>query len=202
MSLPLALSDPATTGLFTLAGAIVGGLIAGTVTFGMERRREGWTAKRDARLFQPALTRISLASYQAVEERWAWSVLCGDVITTNLAEWDEYQKVFAGTLRWDDWFTIYKAVRAAEQLTHMAPETPGARIKSGDAKRLEDLADKMAEAAAVLIFIGISGPRRRRVRGLFIGLWRRIKPIDEDKLLREAGIEPELFKGNEGEQSS
>jgi hypothetical protein len=38
------------------------------------------------------------------------------VVESNLEDWDGFTDVFAGTLEYDDWFTIYAAVRGLQQL--------------------------------------------------------------------------------------
>jgi hypothetical protein len=177
------------TGLFTLGGVIVGGLVNGGVTYAMERRREGWVAQKDARLFMPRLMRLAFAMGDAMEHEWPWENLCV-VVESNLQDWeDQYNEVFAGTLPFDDWFTVYAAVRPLEKMTHTAPRD-GGRIGRQDADYLHDLIEKTTAAAMTLTMVAVSGVRRRRVRSALRGLWYRLRPPDEDEMLAEAGFDP------------
>jgi hypothetical protein len=103
------------TGLFTLGGVIVGGVINGGVTYAIERRRDGWTAKKDARLFIPHLHRMWLAANDVLDRTRSWDAL-HEVLDENLPHWEQrYADVFAGTLTWDEWSTVYGAVRRYQQ---------------------------------------------------------------------------------------
>jgi hypothetical protein len=177
------------TGLFTLGGVIVGGLVNGGVTYAVERRREGWVAQKDARLFMPRLSRLSFAMGAALDDQWSWDELCV-VVEANLDDWeDQYAEVFAGTLPFDDWFTVYKAVRPLQQMTHTAPRN-GTRIGPKDAEYLRGLIDNTVAAMMTLTMVAVSGVRRRRVRSALRSLWYRFRRPDEDELLAEAGFDP------------
>lgn len=109
---------------------------------------------------------------------------------TNLHDWEEqYAEVFAGTLPFDDWFTVYAAVRPLERLTHTAPRD-GGRIGSQDADYLHGLIEKTTAAAMRLTMVALSGVRRRRVRSALRGLWYQLRPPNEDEMLAEAGFDP------------
>jgi hypothetical protein len=153
-----------TAAIFGLLGVIVGGLLQGGWTWTMERRRESWAARKAARLFAPALHRCLLAVTHAKSRGWTW----GDLVTTveaNVQPWPDHAAVFAGTLEWDEWFEIYAAARALEQLTWNAPDDPDQRIGPGDHEYLEKVASAVTTGAVVCGAVGVSGTG---VRG-----WRR-----------------------------
>ena len=75
----------------------------------------------------------------------------------------------------------------------------GTRITQAD--DLSEMIYKTVEAMAVLTMIGGSGPNRHPIRGWFIGLWRWIRPLDEKKLLAEAGFDQEEIESLTSEES-
>jgi hypothetical protein len=127
------------TGLFTLGGVIVGPLVNGAATDALERRREGWAAQKDARLFMLVM-RVSLfAMAEALEDEWQWddpSV----VVKTNLADWDD-QFAMSSPRRCPSRLVHRLPSRAhPPEMTHAAPRD-GTRIGQEDADYLRGLID-------------------------------------------------------------
>jgi hypothetical protein len=181
--------DPSvTTGLFALGGVVVGGFVNGAVTYSMERRREGWAARRAARLFAPCLHRLAYAADSSLREGTSWAELA-DVVPANLEEWPAHADVFAGTLEWEQWFDIYAAVRVWEQFTWGQPSLPDrALIRPGTkgAAYVETLRQRALEGAVTCAVVANSGVRRRRVRNVMSRLRWRMRPPTEDVLIDEA----------------
>jgi hypothetical protein len=177
------------TGLFTLGGVVVGGAVNGGVTYAMERSRAGWAARRSARLFAPALYRLAFAAAHAEEHTTTYADLAR-VAEANLTDWPEHSAVFAGTLEWEQWFGIYAAVRAWEGFTWNLPPDPERteiRPSSKGAAYVSSLGERAVEGAVQCSSIALRGVRRRRLRGALTSVWRRLRPLDEDKLIEQAG---------------
>lgn len=173
--------------IFGLVGVVIGGLLQGGWTWVIERRREGWAARRAARLFAPALHRCHLAMDRALSHATTWGELT-TVIEANVHDWPEHADVFAGTLVWEQWFDIYAAVRALQQLTWYAADFPeNALIRPGtdDERYLRDLIDQAMEGALTLAHVGIAGVGRHRLRRRMRRLWYRLRRSDDDELIEE-----------------
>ena len=95
-------------------GVVAGALLQGGWAWWMERRREGWAARKSGRLFGPMLFRCGTAASHTLSHATTWAELAS-VIEDNLEPWPEHAEVFAGTLAWSEWFDIYAAVRALQQ---------------------------------------------------------------------------------------
>jgi hypothetical protein len=96
--------------------------------------------------------------------------------------------VLAGTLEYDDWFKVYAAVRGLQQLTWTVDRN--AQIGGGDAEYLDGLMERAIEASMVLVMVSFRGARKHRIRTAFNRVRYRFFPLDEDELLREAGLDP------------
>lgn len=176
-----------TTGLFALGGVIVGGVVNGTITYAIERSREGWAARRSARMFGPALHRLHLAAGHSLDHPTTWAELA-EVVEINLDAWPEHADVFAGSLDWDQWFEIYAAVRAWEQFTWNLPPNPDQtliRPGTDDAKYIDGLIDITIKAAVQCAVVGIRGVRQERVRNFVRNLRYRVRPPTDDELIEE-----------------
>jgi len=125
------------TGLFALGGVLVGGFI----TYVMERRREGWIAKKDARLFIPHLRHLRVTTDEALENGWPWQDLCR-AAEEDIPHWEvRYAEVFAGTLTPGQWTTVYSAVRNFQEMTRTA-RRDGTRITEGDRQKLQAMSSR------------------------------------------------------------
>lgn len=178
------------TGAFALGGVIVGGVLNNWLGYVLERRREGWAGKTKARMFMPRMIRLAMALGEALEDEWTWDEACL-VIENNLDDfWPDFAEVFAGTFSNDEWETIYRTVRPLEQMTNTAPRD-GTKFAKGDEEYIAERIDALVEATMTLVMIGHHGPNRRRrlIRGVFWSAWEKLRPLDERKVLEEAGIE-------------
>jgi hypothetical protein len=83
-----------TAAIFGLVGVVVGALLQGVISWGMERRREGWAVRKAGRLFSAELQRCQLALEQAVSWRppMEWSTLVAG-IEAALVRWPEHADV-------------------------------------------------------------------------------------------------------------
>ena len=181
------LSEPVVTGLFALGGVLIGSTFQGVLNAISERRRDGWAARKAARLFHPRLMRFVMAQAEARQHGWTWGDLI-IVVETNLEDWDGFADVFAGTLEYEDWFKVYASVRGLQQLTWT--DDRDAPIGDDDAEYLDGLIERAIEASAVLVMVAFQGVRKHRIRTAFNLVRYRFLPHDEDELLREAGIDP------------
>jgi hypothetical protein len=194
------LSEPVITGLFALSGVLIGGSLQGILNAVMERRHDGWAARKAARLFNPRLTRFIAAQSEARTHGWTWGDLA-TVVEANLDDWDGYADVFAGTLEYEDWFKVYLAVRGLEQLTWTVDGD--AKIGDSDTEYLDGLMERVLEASALLTMVAFRGVRKHRIRTAFNRVRYRLFPGDEDEFLREAAIDPaELPEDDDGKRSS
>jgi hypothetical protein len=95
-------STATTTGLFVLAGVLVGGLLTGAVNYALERRREHHRGKVAIRLLEIELA-ISAASADPIIDDGRW-------LTWNFGRayrtWDEYREDAAGALSDDEWIKL------------------------------------------------------------------------------------------------
>lgn len=173
--------------IFGLVGVALGAVLQGGWSWWMERRREGWAAKRSGRLFGPALFRCGAAASSAVADGATWDEL-GAVIDANLAPWPEHSEVFAGTLDWDAWFDIYVAVRALERYTWEVPSRAGKRFVRASPEGLYvwQLGAAATKGAMRCMSVGLYGVKRQRVRRALTGLRYRLRPPDQEKLLQKA----------------
>jgi hypothetical protein len=193
------LGEPVVTGLFVLGGVLVGGTLQGILNAITERRRDGWAARKAARLFHPRLMRFVMAQGEARQHGWTWADLI-IVVESNLEDWDSYADVFAGTLEYDDWFKVYAAVRGLQQMTWTVDRD--AQIGDDDAEYLDGLMERAIEASMVLVMVSFQGVRKHRIRSAFNRVRYRFSRYDEDELLREAGIDPAELHDDDRPQPS
>jgi hypothetical protein len=155
--------------------------------------KSGWPERTHA---CSSPTSTDWRSGEAIEHGWTWGELCA-VAEDNLYHWEErYAEVFAGTLTWDEWFTVYGAVRRFQQMALTAPRQK--RIAKTDEAYLDPLVEKAAAAVVTLIPLATRGGGRHRVRHGFVLLKDRLRPPDHEKLLTELGIS--AWKATKGEQ--
>ena len=177
------------TGLFALGGVCVGGFVQAAVAHRMERRREGWAARRSARLFMPSLVRVGMATSGAVEHGYTWEQL-QLVAEANLERWDEHAEVFAGTLGFDQWGSVYAAVRALQQMTWEDSEDP--RVRATDADYMKMLTERCLDAAVVLTIVADAGVHRRRISRGLRRLRNRVLSANQDarfgRILEDLGV--------------
>ncbi|HEX2161416.1 MAG TPA: hypothetical protein VHF88_06305 [Thermoleophilaceae bacterium] len=154
------------TGLFTLGGVVVGGVLNQALNHHLERRRAGWEAKKAARLFAPSLHRLHIAGEHGRTHAVTWDEMA-DLAKHELVGWETHADVFAGTIEWDDWFEIYSAVRVWQQIAEDPPRNEhGGLIRPGtpDAKRLAEITEKALDGALQCGSIGVNGIAKRRFR--------------------------------------
>jgi hypothetical protein len=99
---PVIASSAVTTGLFVLAGVVVGGLVIGSVNFALERRRERSSAQVALRLLEVELA-IAAADADSVIEKGPWSPWNFERAHRT---WDEYRVDAARVLSADDWTKV------------------------------------------------------------------------------------------------
>lgn len=179
------MSTAVATGLFTLGGVVVGGLLQGSTSWWMERRRDDWAARKAARLTARIFARCRFVLKAARDsEHMSWRAVALE-IEESLARWPEYADVLAGTIGQDDWNEIAQAISGLERL-HMRGRNadPQDLIDPEDRKFLGYLYEMMWPAAFASSLIGVAGIRRR-VRNPIKLLWRRIHPPDYEQQARE-----------------
>jgi hypothetical protein len=179
-------SLPRVEAIYGLLGVVVGALLQGGWSWWMERRREGWAAKKSGRLFGPALMRCALVFDDPYDPPITWGEIVA-VVDSNLDQWPEHAEVFAGTLHHDEWMRIYVAVRELEHVTRRAREhtQPDEPVMEGYRRWLEGVAALVSDGAVACAIVGRSGVQRQRIRNAVRSVWYRVHPIDEDKLMRE-----------------
>jgi hypothetical protein len=99
---PVIASSAVTTGLFVLAGVVVGGLVTGGVNYALERRLEQTAARVALRLLDVELA-IAAASADRVLEGGQWSPWNFE---RAHGAWDEYRADAARVLSVDDWTKV------------------------------------------------------------------------------------------------
>ena len=99
---PVIASTAVTTGLFVLAGVVVGGLVTGSVNYVLERRREQSAAQVALRLLEVELT-IAAAALDQVVEKERWSPFN---FQRAHRTWNEYRADAALALSVDDWIKV------------------------------------------------------------------------------------------------
>jgi hypothetical protein len=168
------------TGLFTLGGVLVGGVLQGATAAYSHHRLDSRRARKAARIFGPCLNRCGLAIEHAGSFETTWGELVG-VIESNLARWPEHEETFADTLHWDQWFPIYAAVRSLQQLVFLSPDDPAALVGPDYTEHLEQAVDGSVEGWVVAAGIAYSGSGRQRLRRLGRRLYSRVRPNAYDK---------------------
>jgi hypothetical protein len=95
-------SSATTTGLFVLAGVVVGGVVTGLVTFLLELRRERASARVGTRLLEAELTHAAgWADWQLRKGAWApWD------FDRAHRTWHEYRPELARMLSTEEWSAV------------------------------------------------------------------------------------------------
>jgi hypothetical protein len=103
-------STAVTTGLFVLAGVLVGGLVTGGVNYALERRRENASARVAMRLLEAELALAGARADDVIERgRWsAWN------FKRAHRTWDEYRAQAASGLSGNEWVTVAIAFNRVE----------------------------------------------------------------------------------------
>jgi hypothetical protein len=128
----------------------------------MERRREGWAARKAGRLLAHAFGRCHWHLLAAANVRTGWHHV-GVEAERALKAWDRYSEVLAGTVSQDDWNEIRGAVTHLEQLElrGLADNDDGEvsdELTDDDAEFLQQVAeDDLWNAAFAASFIGMVG---------------------------------------------
>lgn len=105
-------SAAVTTGLFVLAGVVVGALVTGVVNYGFEWRRARLNTRVALRLLETELASADDALNRRINATawWPWPV--GESARRT---WGEHRSELAGiSLSSDDWYAIYGAFNAIE----------------------------------------------------------------------------------------
>ena len=144
-------SDAITTGLFVLAGVVVGGVVTGLVTYGIERRRERASARVAVRVLEAELA-LAVASADWRLEQGAWSPWNFD--RAHLA-WREYGPELARVLSTDEWYAVAVAFFSVDNAElRFSNKPPGTPLDAGERESLE--------AVAVGLDDGLNTLRRRQ----------------------------------------
>ena len=140
-------STATTTGLFVLAGVVVGGVVTGLVTFALEWRRERASARVAVRLLE---TELSIAAASA-----DWRLEQGSWAPWNFERahrvWDEYRPELARVLSTDDWYAVAVAFIGSENAERRFKDrAPGWVLGPDDRSALESVAASLAEGLNTL----------------------------------------------------
>lgn len=179
-----------TAAIFGLIGVLVGGLLQGVIAWRMERRREGWAARKAGRLFAQQL--IGCVTFIEEIGDHVSALTWDDVTSTlesNLRRWPEYSEVFAGTLDYKRWHQIAYAVRALEGVIALAHDRAASDDPMTSAHRQyidESSYRDVLLGASVCHGVGWVGVQRQPIRRAFSRMWHRLRPPSEDDLMREA----------------
>jgi hypothetical protein len=105
-------STAVTTGIFVLAGVLVGGLVTGAVNYVLERRREQASAQVALRLLESELTHAGNAVETAIERSfWApWN------FARTHRTWDEHRAEAARVLSDGEWQAVARGFRGIDAL--------------------------------------------------------------------------------------
>jgi hypothetical protein len=105
-------STAVTTGIFVLAGVLVGGLVTGAVNYVLERRREQASARVALRLLESELTNVGNAVETAIERSfWApWN------FARTRQTWDEHRAEAARVLSNGEWDKVRRGFRGIDVL--------------------------------------------------------------------------------------
>lgn len=95
-------STAVTTGIFVLAGVLIGGLLTGLVNYVLERRRETASARAALRLLEIELALAGATIDQVVESGrwWPWN------FERSHRTWDEHRPEAARVLSDDEWIKV------------------------------------------------------------------------------------------------
>jgi hypothetical protein len=139
-----------TAAIFGLLGVIVGGLTQSLGTWALERRRDGWTVTKSARLLMPHLNGVDVHLERIANDDahvLTWDQLQQSVTSFQEA-WNEHSPVFAGSLEFEPYMKLYRAHRAFARLAMYAPTDTTKAINVADIPLLADI--RQARRAATL----------------------------------------------------
>jgi hypothetical protein len=100
------------TGVFSLAGVIIGAVATVGTQLYLERRRDKWTVRQAARLIDADLMAGAVAAQTSIDKK-AWWV---NSIVLNTDGWREKRDVIASKLPWNNWMEVIVAVQAVSDL--------------------------------------------------------------------------------------
>jgi hypothetical protein len=126
-------SSAVTTGLFVLAGVVVGGLVTGGVTYALELRREGASARVALRLLEIELAIAGSVADEVLEKQSWWAAW---KFERAHRAWNEYRAEAARVLSVDEWVKVsigFYGVDAAERAFAEVPsgtnlDPPGLKL--------------------------------------------------------------------------
>ena len=140
------------TATFGLLGVIVGGVLNGVVTAGLERVQSARRAQVAARLVQDDLTYIKAVMEVEIEEG-VWKRLTGNAPPLPFASWADGRDVLAGHLTFKEWAVASVAARQALRVVEVAPTNPkpGLPINANEQANLESMIPDIASGIDVLL---------------------------------------------------
>ena len=159
------------TGLFVLAGVVVGGLVTGAVNYALERRRDRANARVAVRLLWAELL-LAAASVDWRLEQDAWSPWSFE---SAHRAWNEHHAELARAVSMADFADVtvgFAAVGRAEATFAYKPVA--ARLDADDRQALTDASKSLHDAASAL-------QRRQGLKEIDWNLARRAGPSGEPK---------------------
>jgi hypothetical protein len=139
-------SAAVTTGLFVLAGVVVGGLVTGTVNYGFESRRERARVAVAVRLLEAELILAAAqADLRLQDGEWSpWN------FESAHRTWREYRPDVA-RLPPDEWFAVSVAYFAIEQIEQRFSNEPaGVKLGAEEQRALDGQSGIILEGANTL----------------------------------------------------
>lgn len=153
-----------TTGVFTLGGVLVGGLLNSLVSVRLERRSDRRAVRKALRLFGPQLTGVMWAIDRATQAK-EWGKL-PEAVGSSLAQWDEYAPVFAENLEWEEWQALLLTVMELQRLVETAPQGPAA-ITDEQASYLQGRFDRILDTTVALAGVSVAGTFGRQLHRVY-----------------------------------
>ncbi len=140
-------------GAFGLLGVIVGGLMNGVVSAGLDRVREARLAMITARLVQSDLLYVDAIVTAEIDEG-EWKRLAQGAPPVPFDSWQEGREALAGGLReYQDWAVVEIAARQALRVVVVAPTNPnppGTALSPEEIANLATLLPEMREGVKTL----------------------------------------------------
>lgn len=140
-------------GLFGLLGVIVGGVVNGFVSAGLERVREARLAMLTARLVQSDLLYIAAVVTTEIEEG-EWKRLAHGAPPVSFDSWSGGRDALAVGLRdYKEWAVVEVAARQAMRVVEVAPtnpKPPGTSLSKSESDNLATLLPEMNEGVKTL----------------------------------------------------
>lgn len=137
--------------LFGLLGVVVGGVLTGVVTAGLDRVRDSRRALVAARLVQDDLSYIQAVLKVEIEEG-VWKRLTGDEPPLPFDAWNEGRDLLAAHLTFLEWTVASVAARQASRVVQVAPTNPkaGHAITPGERANMETMLPDLQDGIDVL----------------------------------------------------